>query len=415
MVACSTAEPDPASEAASAGTTGTGTTSAANTGEAGKATTPNAGEAGTGGKATATATAGSGNKAPNAESGSGGNVSNPIAGSSAAGAAGTQTSAGSSAAAGTSGQAAAGAPAAGSGGQSAGGAGQSGAQTPKKFVGNITTSGRVRDDFDKYWDQITPENEGKWGSVEGTRNQMNWAGLDRVHDYAKAHNIVFKQHTLVWGSQQPSWLGGLSKDEQKAEVEEWIRLFCERYPDVALIDVVNEPPPHTMPVYMDALGGAGASGFDWIVQAFKWARMYCPNAILILNDYNNIEYGGDNSHFLDIVDRIRKAGAPIDALGAQAHDAHKLSASVVKGFIDKLSATGLPVYITEYDIDVADDAQQNKVMMEQFPMFWSDDHIAGVTLWGYVVGATWRPNTGLMTSGGMERPALEWLREFLKR
>jgi len=44
---------------------------------------------------------------------------------------------------------------------------------PEFFVGNITTSGSVRSDFSQYWDQITPENEGKWGSVEGTRDQYN--------------------------------------------------------------------------------------------------------------------------------------------------------------------------------------------------------------------------------------------------
>src|SRR5438045_3643015 len=80
-------------------------------------------------------------------------------------------------------------------GSGAGGpAGSGGAPTLKKFCGNITTAGQVRSDFNKYWDQITPENEGKWGSVEGTRNQMNWSGLDRVHDYAKQHSIPFKQH-----------------------------------------------------------------------------------------------------------------------------------------------------------------------------------------------------------------------------
>jgi hypothetical protein len=29
-----------------------------------------------------------------------------------------------------------------------------------KFVGNITTMGRIRSDFLQYWDQITPETEG---------------------------------------------------------------------------------------------------------------------------------------------------------------------------------------------------------------------------------------------------------------
>lgn len=404
---------------------GGGSTEPATDGESGTnaASMMGAASAEAGKMSPSTATAGT-DKAPSSSNAgtptpSAGNPASPSAGSGGEPSA-EQPAAGQAGSAGNAAEAA-GSTAAGTGGEAgstvAGTGGEAGSTTPtsKKFVGNITTSGQVRPDFVEYWDQITPENEGKWGSVEGTRNQMSWSGLDRAYEYAKTHGIPFKQHTMVWGSQQPNWLQGLSQDEQRAEVEEWIRLFCERYPDVAMIDVVNEPPPHTTPVYLDALGGAGASGYDWIVQAFKWTREYCPNAILIMNDYNNIEYGGDNERFLQIVERIRSAGAPIDALGAQAHDAHKLSVDVVRGFINKLTATGLPLYISEYDIDVADDAQQRKIMEEQFTLFWNDDKIVGITLWGYVVGATWRPNTGLMTADGMERPALTWLRDFLQR
>jgi endo-1,4-beta-xylanase len=306
----------------------------------------------------------------------------------------------------------------GAGGSSSGGAAGAGGAPPqpKKFCGNITTGGQVRSDFATYWDQITPENEGKWGSVEGTRNQMNWSGLDRVHDYAKAHNIPFKQHNFVWGAQQPSWINGLSQADQRAEVEEWIRLFCARYPDTQLIDVVNEPPPHTTPPYTAALGGAGASGYDWIVQAFKWAHQYCPNSILILNDYNTIEYANDNTHFIDIVNKIKAGGAPIDAIGAQAHAAYSMQTSTVQMYIDKLaSSTGLPVYISEYDINLADDTQQKNVMQSQFTMFWNDNNVKGVTIWGYVVGQTWLTNSGLMTSTGTMRPAMTWLKQFLNR
>lgn len=308
--------------------------------------------------------------------------------------------------------------AAGSGGSSGGSeAGTDGATTPpKKFCGNITTAGQVRSDFIQYWDQITPENEGKWGSVEGTKDQMNWSGLDRVHDYAKQHNIPFKQHNFVWGAQQPSWISGLSQADQRAQVEEWIRLFCERYPDTQLIDVVNEPPPHTTPPYTAALGGAGASGYDWIVQAFKWARQYCPSSILILNDYNTIEYANDNANFIDIVNKIKAAGAPIDAMGAQAHAAHSMSTSTVQMYLDKLaSSTGLPVYISEYDIDEADDNTQKSIMESQFTMFWNDNNVKGITLWGYIVGQTWQTNSGLMTSSGTMRPAMTWLMQFLNR
>ena len=286
---------------------------------------------------------------------------------------------------------------------------------PEKFCGNITTAGSVPSDFIDYWNQITPENEGKWGSVERVRDQMSWSGLDAAYDYARTHGIPFKHHTFVWGSQQPDWIGGLSEAEQRGEVEEWIRLYCERYPDTDMIDVVNEPPPHTTPPYAQALGGAGASGYDWIVQSFQWARQYCPNSILILNDYNIIEWPGDHDNFIDIVNRVLAAGAPIDALGAQAHAAFDIPTATVRGYLDNLADTGLPIYISEYDIDVADDAQQQRVMEEQFTMFWNHEAVAGVTLWGYVEGQTWLPNTGLMSSSGEQRPAMTWLMGYLGR
>jgi endo-1,4-beta-xylanase len=135
-----------------------------------------------------------------------------------------------------------------------------------------------------------------------------------------------------------------------------------------------------------------------------------------MNDFNTIEYGGDNDHFIDIVNAIKAAGAPIDAIGAQAHAAYNVPTDTVKTFIDKLaSSTGLPVYISEYDINLADDTQQKNVMESQFTMFWTDDNVKGVTLWGYVEGQTWLANSGLMTSGGTKRPAMTWLLQYLGR
>jgi endo-1,4-beta-xylanase len=210
-------------------------------------------------------------------------------------------------------------------------------------------------------------------------------------------------------------VANLSSSAATTAVQAWMTNFCQRYPNVKLIDVVNEPPPHTMPAYMNLIGGAGSSGYDWIVNAFKWARTACPNAILILNDYNTIEYQTDHDHFISIVKAIKAAGAPIDAVGAQGHAASSLSTSTVQGFLDSLaSQTGLPVYITEYDINIADDTMQSQVMQSQFTMFWNDTNVKGITLWGYIEGATWETNSGLMTSSGTMRPAMSWLMNFLK-
>ncbi|XXT14564.1 endo-1,4-beta-xylanase [Sorangium sp. So ce429] len=303
----------------------------------------------------------------------------------------------------------------GSGSATTGTSGSGGSPSAEKFVGNITTSGAVRNGFANYWDQITPENEGKWGSVERSRGNRNWSSLDAIYKYAKDNNIIFKHHVFVWGAQQPEWIGGLSGADQQASVRDWMKAFCERYPDTKYIDVVNEPPPHTTPSYKNGIGGDGASGWDWIVNSFKWAREFCPDAVLILNDYNNIEYPNDHNNFMRIAKAVIDAGAPVDALGAQAHDAYKINTSTVKDYIDKMAALGKPVYITEYDIGIADDNQQKRVMEEQFKMFWDHPAVPGITLWGYVVGATWRDNTGIQHPDGRMRPAMQWLMEFLGR
>jgi len=274
--------------------------------------------------------------------------------------------------------------------------------------------GRV---YSNFWDQVTPENAGKWSSTEPSQDNMNWGTLDSIHDYAMQKGIIFKQHTFVWGSQYPDWIERVDQNTQRAEVEEWIRLFCERYGDDArLIDVVNEPPPHTTPPYTAALGGSGASGWDWVLQSFKWAHQYCPNAILILNDYNNIEWSDQTQNFINIANAVKNAGGPIHALGAQAHGlSTNVSTNTMKNLLTKMhNDTGLPVYITEYDINLNDDQQQLGKFQEHFDFFLQTDWIPGITIWGWIYGATWLDHTGLIRDGS-PRPAMTWLMQELGR
>jgi endo-1,4-beta-xylanase len=303
----------------------------------------------------------------------------------------------------------------GTGGSGAGGT--TGLPVLRKFVGNIDTRGQIRSDFATYWDQFSPENAGKWSSVQGnSQSTFNWSTLDAMYKYCNDNNIIFKEHTFVWGAQQPNWTANLTTSDGPAAVQNWMKSFCARYPKVAIIDVVNEPPPHTTPKYANAIGGGTNSTWDWIANAFKWAREACPNAILVLNDYNNAELRGDAQHSIDIVTAIRKLGAPIDAVGCQTHGASNTAATNLKTNIDNIaSGTGLPIYITEYDINLADDNQQKTRYQDHFTMFMSNNNIKGITVWGYIVGATWLTNTGIMQSSGTMRPAMTWLMDFLGR
>ena len=280
--------------------------------------------------------------------------------------------------------------------------------THGKFVGNITQRFQVPSDFGTYWNQITPENEGKWGSVERERDQMEWGFLDAIHDYAREQGIPVKGHTLVWGSQSPGWMEELSEAEQAEEVEEWIEAYCQRYPDVQMIDVVNEP-DHATPSYIDALGGRGRSGHDWVIWSFEKARQHCPQATLILNDYNVLRH--DTFQFMRIAELLAERGL-LDAIGCQAHGLETQRLGELRDNLEYVSSLGAPIYISEYDIDVADDDEQRRIMEEQFSLFFESEAVVGITLWGYIHGQTWKPDTGLLRDG-QPRPAFTWLIDYL--
>lgn len=282
--------------------------------------------------------------------------------------------------------------------------------TGKKFVGNITTGNNVRSDFIQYWNQITPENEGKWGSVERSRDNYNWGPVDRIYDYARKHNIPVKAHTMVWGQQAPGWINNLSAADQRAEIEEWIKDYCDRYPDTAIIDVVNEAHPGHAP----ANYARNAFGNDWITKSFQLARKHCPNAILVYNDYNFLTWHTD-----EIIDVIRPAinAGVVDAVGVQAHSLYApkvWSASEIKGKLDQISRLGVKIYVSEYDIEASNDQTQLNYMKMHFPIFYEHPNVVGITLWGYIDGQTWRPGTGLIKNG-RQRPAMEWLMNYLGR
>jgi endo-1,4-beta-xylanase len=280
-----------------------------------------------------------------------------------------------------------------------------------KWLGNIIASS-APSNFSTYWNQVTPENSGKWVSVEGTRNSMNWSQLDIAYNYAKGRGYPFKQHTFVWGNQEPGWIGSLSATQQRAEVEEWIRLYGQRYPNTDFIDVVNEP--LSAPAsYRNALGGSGSTGWDWIVWSFQRARQYCPNAKLLINEYGIINDANKANQYIQIVN-VLKARGLIDGIGIQCHafNVDNTPASTMQSNLNLLAATGVPIYVSELDIR-GDDNLQLQRYQEKFPVLWNHSGVKGITLWGYIEGQTWLATTHLVRSNGTERPALQWLRTFL--
>ncbi|KAF0152353.1 MAG: xylanase [Ignavibacteria bacterium] len=283
--------------------------------------------------------------------------------------------------------------------------------------------------FDQYWNQITPGNEGKWGVVSPSKDTYNWGNLDKIYNYARNRNLQFKQHTFVWGQQAPGWVASLDSASQRASVEHWIKSFGERYPLTVMADVVNEP-FHAVPSYAKGLGGNGKTGWDWVITSFELARKYMPQGCkLILNEYNVLHSNTVTNNYINIINLLKDRNL-IDGIGIQGHyfefrshidassNIYVWNVNTIKSNLDKLAATGIPIYITEFDIDEKDDANQLASYKLYFPIFWSHPAVKGITLWGYISSDVWsaHPTTFLIVddgSNGIERPALKWLRDYI--
>ncbi|MEK6789754.1 MAG: endo-1,4-beta-xylanase [Pseudomonadota bacterium] len=142
---------------------------------------------------------------------------------------------------------------------------------------------------------FTPEDVLKFEVVQPKQGVYDFTKGDQLADFARAHGMKMRGHTLVWHAQLPDWVksGNFSRDELIAIMRDHIFTvmghYRDKYPDVFFQwDVVNE-------AYM----GSGARrqsvwqkgiGDDYIELAFKFAHEAWPDMQLYYNDYE--EMGG---------------------------------------------------------------------------------------------------------------------------
>ncbi|MBO6523213.1 MAG: endo-1,4-beta-xylanase [Balneolaceae bacterium] len=306
------------------------------------------------------------------------------------------------------------------------------ARDKPKFLGNVYSPNQAPR-FEQYWNQVTPENAGKWGSVEDTRDVMNWSQMDDAASLAQENGFPLKFHVLVWGDQQPLWLKSLSQEEQLKEITEWFEAVAERYPQLEWVEVVNEPlhdPPSDDPNdddsggYIEALGGSGTTGWDWIITSFEMAREIFPDSVkLIMNDYSILGNTSNTAAYKSIIELLQDRDL-IDGIGVQAHAFSTKNSNEfgLNNSLNSLGETGLPIQITELDIDGNPDgsnAQSDQAQLDEykriFPLFWEHEFVEGITLWGWQIGH-WRTEQEafIIHANNEERPALTWLREYVE-
>ncbi|MFD5247404.1 endo-1,4-beta-xylanase [Amycolatopsis sp. NPDC058340] len=274
-----------------------------------------------------------------------------------------------------------------------------------RYVGSAVAANHLANEADyrsvltREFDNVTPENEMKWGVVEANRGQYNWSGADAIVDYAQRNGKSVRGHTLVWHSQLPGWVNNLSAGDLRSVTQRHIATTMGRYKGkIRAWDVVNEmfndDGTRRASVFQQKLGDG------YVADAFRWARSADPSAKLYINDYNTEGLNAKSDALYNLVRTLTQQGVPIDGVGFQAHLATRYGfPGGYQANLARFAALGVDVAITEADVRIPMPADSTKLNTQAtyFKQLWDGCHAVArcveFTTWGFTDRHSWVPDT----------------------
>ena len=272
------------------------------------------------------------------------------------------------------------------------------------------------------FNMIEPENAMKWTATEPAPGEFNFTAGDAVVAFAVAHPMKVRGHNLLWGEHNPAWLGsGQFTTEQLHEMmKAHIIAVASHYRGkVFAWDVVNEAlgnrgeVKHSIWYDRPGIGMAGKET-EYVAQAFRWARQADPDALLFYNDYDAEGLNAKSNGIYAMVKDFKKRGLPIDGVGLQMHVGLDNVPGDVAANIERLTALGLQVQITEMDVrlpinsagellDPTDLERQAKVYGQIAEICASHPGCTAFQTWGFTDRYTWLVH---FTQGKFGQPLL---------
>jgi len=258
--------------------------------------------------------------------------------------------------------------------------------------------------------QISPENDLKWALIhpqEGT-NGYDFGPADAFVNFGLSNQMYIVGHTLVWHGQTPTWVfrgtnlppgmtnlpspppqaagslgrtnapggrrpgrrgfgGGFFYDGPRASREELLQRMHEHIAAVVgryrgkikVWDVVNEAVADRDTNVLRNSLWLQIIGPDFIAKAFEYAHEADPDAILRYNDYG-LEDPVKRRKLITLIKSLQERHVPVMAIGSQTHVTVASSSFEAEDeALTELETLGLPIHITELDVNSAQGGQRN--------------------------------------------------------
>jgi len=243
----------------------------------------------------------------------------------------------------------------------------------------------------------------KWSPWAGSAERR--AETMRASKWLESQNLRQRGHNIIWPSMRfsPRWIAAMPEPKAALPylIKEHIRdIMTANKGRIVGWDVINEM-THERDYfnYMPELEAA-----EW----FKIAHSIDPNTKLFINEYGMLN--GPNSpkkiaEYVELVDRLRAAGAPIHGIGVQGHiGGQPRNPTDVLADLDLLAAAGLELQITEFDINSPDEELQGDYTRDFLIALYSHPSVTGFTMWGFWQGKHWKPDGAMYRTDWSEKP-----------
>jgi endo-1,4-beta-xylanase len=228
---------------------------------------------------------------------------------------------------------------------------------------------------------VEPEDAMKWRALRPDSTTYDFRQGNEVVRFAQLHQMKVRGHCLVWDHDNPDWLtqGHFSSGRLSRLLHEHITQVIRHYKgQVFAWDVINEALDENGKVRdsiwynMPGIGFSG-QGTAYIEQVFRWAHKADPKALLFYNEAEGEGLNRKSDAIFAMMKDFKRRKVPIDGVGLQMHvptiewDTSVMVADLSAN-IERLTALGLRVHITELDVALPIDAngvpQANDLLRE---------------------------------------------------
>lgn len=235
--------------------------------------------------------------------------------------------------------------------------------------------------------------------IQPERGKFSFSDADEIVAFAQSNKMRVRGHTLVWHQSLPRWFetGSWTRAETLSVLSQHIASVVGHYKGAVYAwDVVNEAVEDDgsmrKTVWLDRIGP------DYLDHAFRLAHAADPKARLFYNDYSAEWPNKKADAILAMVTRMKKDGVPIHGVGFQCHfDCGKYPGPAeFAANMNRFSALGLEVQVTELDVGIAQPATDDKrafqarVYRDIIDAACRATNCTAVLTWGFTDKYSWK-------------------------